>query len=223
MNLEKVRKPVRNGGIDCHKGCNRSVLWQGGTSLLSKVNPQWNRGEEGWGILGWWQKAQRRRQQGNLGLFLGLPRQELEFPRLAPPPQLSSAARSRWHTHQHSSPCALPAGGKAGSSGCLFPWLTTDRLHPTAHLQSACQPSPAHCYGNPSWLRDAGHHWLFLLSPASQRRLQPRAALLPASASLLLQLPHLHPQGWAHSASSFTQITLYPLPPSLVMAAWNLS
>lgn len=71
MNLEKVRKPVENGGVDWDKGCNKSALWQGGTSLVNSSG-----GGVGWGIMGWWQKAQRRGQQWKLGLFLVLPRQE---------------------------------------------------------------------------------------------------------------------------------------------------
>lgn len=39
MNLEKVRKPVKNGGVDWDKGCNKNSLWHGGTSLLSKGKP----------------------------------------------------------------------------------------------------------------------------------------------------------------------------------------
>lgn len=47
--------------------------------------------------------------------------------------------------------------------------------------------------------------------------LQPRAAPLPASGALLLQLPHLHHEGLAPSASSLTvRINFFPLPPTLV-------
>lgn len=36
MNLEKVRKPVKNGGVGWDKGCSKCAPWQGGPSLLSR-------------------------------------------------------------------------------------------------------------------------------------------------------------------------------------------
>lgn len=46
MNLEKVRKPVKNGEIDWDKGGNKSAPGQRGTSLLSKGKPSVTQGEK---------------------------------------------------------------------------------------------------------------------------------------------------------------------------------
>lgn len=199
MNLEKVRKPVENGGVDWDKGCNKSALWQGGTSLVNSSG-----GGVGWGIMGWWQKAQRRGQQWKLGLFLVLPRQEQWVtPGLVPCPSflispllprvkgdITTATTARVHSQTEAS--------LDFQFVCLFSWLTIDRLYPTAHLQSAYQASflqhitMATPFGS-GILDIAGS---FCFQQQAKGVLQPWAAPLPAWGSLLLQPPHLTTRAW---------------------------
>lgn len=42
--FRKSEKPVKNGGVDWDKECNKSALWQGGTSLFSKGKPSVTQG-----------------------------------------------------------------------------------------------------------------------------------------------------------------------------------
>lgn len=151
------------------KGAIKVLHDKEGHHYSPKVNPQWHRGRNGLGDNGWGQEAQWRGQQWKLGLFLLLPRQEQRVPPRLVPCHLSSAATGTgWHKYHHKSPCAFTDRGKPGVAVCFYGSPLIDYI--LEHISNLhIRLPPAHYYGNTLWIRDIGHHWLFLLSAASQR------------------------------------------------------
>lgn len=220
-----MRKPVKNGGVGWDKGCNKRSPWQGGTSLLSKGKPSVTRGRNEL-VAESPVEGTAKRTGAVPGAASARAASSPKAGSVSLHPHLSSAATGTgWHEHHHNSPCAFTDRHKPGFSVCLFLWLTIDRLYPPAHLQSAYQASSSTLL----WqhLLDQGYWTSLALSASSSKpkECSSLGLLLCQPVELFFfSFPTSTMRAWLPQLPlSLLGSFFFPLRPSLVVDAWNLS